>query len=442
MNSDSPRPSSAALYERASQVVPNGASRAMLSHTPHPVYVRSGSGARIIDADGNELIDFNNNYTSLIHGHAHPAIAEAVMAQLGKGTAFGLPTEAEINLAELLCSRVPAFERIRFMNSGTEAVMHAIKAARGYTGRTKIAKCEGAYHGLYDYAEVSTGVTPETWGEASEPVSVPYAKGTPQSVLDDVVVIPFNETEVAERILEKHAKDLAAVLFDPVSSLIGLIPPHQSYLDMLQRFTRKHNVLLVFDEVVAFRRGQQGSQGYLGMTPDLTALGKIIGGGFAVGAVAGSAEVMGVFGHDGGKPEVTQGGTFSANPVTMVAGEACMKLLTPEAFDRLNDLGEKARWNLRQAFQITGVEGQVTGEGSLFRLHLNGRHLNNNRDTYPTPDERTRMIQLTNNLADEGIFIAFYGGGCLSTATEESDIERLADATVAALRRLEGDSAA
>ena len=320
--------------------------------------------------------------------------------------------------------------------------MHAIKAARGYSGKAKIAKCEGAYHGLYDYAEVSTGAAPETWGEASDPVSVPYAKGTPKSVLEDVVVIPWNDAETAERILEKHAKDLAAVLFDPVTSLIGMIPPQQSFLDMLERFRRKHGVLLIFDEVVAFRRSQQGTQGVIGLTPDITAIGKIIGGGFAVGAVAGSAEVMAVFGGDGGAPQVNQGGTFSANPVTMVAGEACMKLLTPEAYDRLNDLGEKARWNLRQAFQITGVEGQVTGEGSLFRMHLNGRHLNNNRDAYPSPDERARMNTLTRYMADEGIFVAFYGGGCMSTAMEESDVDRLADGTVAALRRLEGDGAA
>jgi len=436
-----PQSRSAGLYARAQGVVADGVSRTTIAMSPYPVYVREGKGARVRDVDGNELIDFNNNFTSLIHGHARPEITEAVSAQVQRGAAFSFGTEVEIELAELLCARVPGFDRIRFCNSGTEAVMNAIKAARAGTGRPKIAKCEGAYHGSYDFAEVSLGVGPDHWGEPTQPAAVAYSKGTPQNVLDDVVVLPFNDTDVAERLLTEHADELAAVLVDPVSSQVGMVGLQPEFLGMLREVTRRHGMRLIFDEVIAFRLDHGGAQAVYGVTPDLTALGKIIGGGFPVGAIAGSAEAMSVFERDGGKAALPHGGTFNANPVTMAAGKACMELMDQAAFDRLNAMGERARSQLREAFALANAEGQVSGEGSLFRLHLHTRPLRNYREAWMQPDEQARMLALQHHLIDNGLFLSAFGMGCLSTAMTGAELDRLSETMVEGLRAVRAEPA-
>jgi len=434
-----PESRSAKLTQRAMQVLPDGGSRSTIRLTPHAVYVKEGHGGRVTDVDGNELLDFNNNFTSLIHGHAHPGIARAIAEQAPKGTAFSFATEAEIELAEMLTARAEGFDQIRFCNSGSEAVMNAIKAARAYTGRSRIAKCEGAYHGSYDFAEVSLGSSPDKWGAKDRPNSVPYSQGTPGGVLSDVIVIPFNDVETAEAILDAHADELAGVVFDPVSSQIGLLPPAPEFLDMLVRFRERSGALLIFDEVIAFRQGYGGSQTLMGVTPDLTALGKIIGGGLPVGAVAGSREAMSVFRVDGAKAPLPHGGTFNANPLTIVAGKAAMADWTPEAVDALNAKGEKAREMLREAILIANVPGQVTGTGSLFKIHVHGRAMNTYRDTYPDEQEAARVGALCTNLISNGVFTSTYGLGCLSTATKDPDLEKLADALVAACRQMRED---
>lgn len=431
-----PESRSAKLTQRAMQVLPDGGSRSTIRLTPHAIYVKEGHGAKVVDVDGNELIDFNNNFTSLIHGHAHPGVVAALQEQAAKGTAFSFATEAEIELAEMLTARVEGFDMIRFCNSGSEAVMNAIKAARAYTGRPRIAKCEGAYHGSYDFAEVSLGAGPESWGAAEKPASVAYSEGTPGGVLSDVIVIPFNDPETAEAILDRHAHELAGILFDPVSTQIGLLPPSQAFLDMLVRFRERTGTLLIFDEVIAFRQAYGGTQSLMGIRPDYTALGKIIGGGLAVGAVAGDREHMSVFQVSGTKAPLPHGGTFNANPMTMAAGRAAMADWTPEAVDRLNDMGEKCREMLREAVRIANVPGQVTGGGSLFRLHLHGRRMESYRDAYPRGQEAERIPALHRHLIGAGVFASGYGMGCLSTATDVPDLERLADATVSACRAI------
>ncbi|WP_416898725.1 MAG: aspartate aminotransferase family protein [Minwuia sp.] len=431
-----PKSRSAKLTQRAMQVLPDGGSRSTIRMTPHAIYVKEGHGGRVTDVDGNTLLDFNNNFTSLIHGHAHPRVVEAIQKQAPLGTAFSFATEAEIELAEMLTARVEGFDMIRFCNSGSEAVMNAIKAARAFTGRPRIAKCEGAYHGSYDFAEVSLGSGPDHWGDETRPESVPYSHGTPGGVLSDVIVIPFNDVARAEAILDAHADELAGVVFDPVSTQIGLLPPSPEFLDMLVRFRERSGALLIFDEVIAFRQGHGGSQTLLGVTPDLTALGKIIGGGLPVGAVAGSREVMSVFEVSGAKARLPHGGTFNANPLTIVAGRAAMTDWTPEAVDNLNAKGEQCREALREAIRIANVPGQVTGSGSLFRIHVHGRQMTTYRDTYPTAAEAERTHALAHGLIGEGVFTSTYGLGCLSTSTSDADVARLADATVTVYRAM------
>lgn len=421
------------LYHRALNVLPGGNSRTSVYRAPFPYYAACGKGTRIVDVDGVERIDFVNNYTSLIHGHAHPAIVQPVVEQVQRGTCFAMPTESEIRLAEILCSRVKSLQHVRFMNSGSEAVMMGLKAARGFTGRSMIAKCEGAYHGSYDFAEISQDPTPEQWGNA-DPPALPYAKATPSGVMESVVVIPFNKTRESERILTKHAGDLACVIVDPMPNRVGLIPVTNEYLTMLRKFTREHGVLLVFDEVITFRLGYHGAQGIYGIDPDLTTLGKVIGGGFPVGAVAGRADVMAVFDPRNGHPDVPHAGTFNANPVTMVAGEAAMNLLTEEAIGRIDALGDRARKQLSDAFRIAGVPGTVTGGGSLFRLHMSSGTFTDYRSAYQAPAQKKAMNGLFEYLLDHEIMVTPQGLGSISTVMSESDVDQLSEQVLAGLK--------
>ena len=422
---------SAKNFERAKAVLPGGNSRSTIELKPHPIYLTHGLGSKVFDVDGNAYLDFINNYTSLIHGHAFPAVTEAVTKQLSGGTAYSFGTVQEIEHAELICGRVPGFDKIRFCNSGSEAVMNAIKAARAFTDRPKIAKCEGAYHGSYDFAEVSLSTGPEDWGQ-NEPVPKAYSKGTPQGVLDDVVVVPYHDEVAAEQLLKRNAGDLAAVVYDPVSSRVGMISPTKAYFEMLVDFCQANDVMLIFDEVIAFRLGYEGAQGVHGVTPDLTALGKIIGGGFPVGAVAGRSDVMAVFEEGGGLPH---GGTFNANPVTMVAGMATMKEMTRDAFDRLNEMGERGRNEFDEAFNRAGVTAQVSGQGSLMRLHLTDRPMNSYQSVYPKPEEADRMLALHHHLLNAGIYIAPYGLLCLSTVNTWDDVQYLIDTVIEGLAK-------
>ena len=419
---------SARLYERARKVLPGGNSRTSVFFKPYPLYAVSGSGSRVVDEDGVERIDFVNNYTSLIHGHAHPRIVAAVTEQIRSGSCFSAPTETEIELAEILVDRLEAVDQVRFANSGTEAVMMAIKAARGFTNRPRIAKCEGAYHGSYDFAEVSQGVSPQDWGAADAPASVPPSRGTPQGVLDDVIVVPYNDVEAAERLLTPHAKELAAVLIDPMSNQCGMAPATPGYLKFIRDFTRQHGIVLIFDEVISFRLGYNGAQGEFECQPDLTALGKVIGCGFPVGGIGGRAEVMAVFDPSKGKPIVPHAGTFNANPVTMTAGRVALEMLTPEAFTRINGLGDRARTGLEKALKDLGVRGAVTGRGSLFRLFLAEKRGIGYRAMMMTAAETEMMSALHRYLLNNGVLFSYYGLGNISTAHNEEEVDMFVQA--------------
>jgi glutamate-1-semialdehyde 2,1-aminomutase len=402
---------------------------------PYPIYAARGKGCRVFDVDGNEYIDCINNFTSLIHGHAHPRLIEAATRQLALGSAFGMPTESEIELAELLASRLPSVERVRFTNSGTEAVMMALKAARAFTGRPKIAKCEGAYHGSYDYAEVSLDPTPEAWS-GNAPVSVAYAKGTPDNVLADVITIPFNDAEAAVSLIREHGPELACVLVDPMPNRAGLAPADKIYLEALRRITREVGALLIFDEVITFRLGYRGAQGFWNIDPDLTTLGKIIGGGFPVGAVGGKREFMAVFDPSSGKPALPHGGTFSANPVTMRAGIAAMEMLDHAAFVRLDMIGAAARAGINDAFRRHGVPGGTVGLGSLLKIHFADRPVRDYRSAYMTEQEAQRQAIFNRGLLNRGVLAAGYGLMALSTPMTDADIDTIVTAASDALEEV------
>lgn len=412
------------LYQRAVHVLPGGNTRTTVFMKPFPLYAVRGEGCRVWDADGAVRIDCINNFTAMIHGYAHPAINAAISDQLTLGTCFGQPTESEIELAEILCQRLPAVEQVRFTNSGTEAVMMALKAARAFTGRARIAKVEGAYHGSYDYAEVSLDSDPQNWGD-QQPASIPYAEGTPQGVLDDVLVLPFNDAEAAERLIRQHAGELAAVLIDPMPNRAGLIPADPVFLQTLARVCKEVGTLLIFDEVISFRLSYSGAQGLWGVMPDLTTLGKIIGGGFPVGAVGGRSEVMAVFDPSQGKPALPHGGTFSANPVSMRAGIESLRLLDEAAYRHLDHIGQRVRAGIDQALADHDVPGQAVGLGSLLKVHFTDQPLHDYRSAYASPEQARRLAVFNRGLLDRGVLAASYGLMALSTCMNDQDVDQI-----------------
>jgi glutamate-1-semialdehyde 2,1-aminomutase len=409
------------LFQRAQKVLPGGNTRTTVLVEPFPVYLERGEGCRVWDVDGNVYYDCISNFTSMIHGYGAPSVLTAIAGQIPLGTAFGAPTASEIELAELLVERLPSADLMRFTNSGTEAVMMAIKAARAFTGRPKIVKIEGAYHGSYDFAEVSLDSSPANWGDA--PASTPYSRGTPQGVLDDVLVVPFNDAELLTAVLKQHGKSIAAVLIDPMPSRAGLVPARRDYVEAIFAGCRLIGALVVFDEVISFRLGYSGAQGIWGVMPDLTALGKIIGGGFPVGAVGGRRDVMQVFDGTSGKPALPHGGTFTANPVTMRAGLATMKQLTPAAFTHLDKIGERMRAGVNAALAKHKLTGQCVGLGSLLRVHFTSNQLSDYRSAYLGAPERRKLDAFYKGLLSRGVLIAPHGLVALSTPVTAEDVD-------------------
>jgi len=424
------------LYTKALKLLPGGVSRNTVLRDPNPDYVDFGEGCRLTDIEGVTRVDFSNNMASLLHGHACPEVVQAVTEQLERGSAFTMATEVEVSYADFLIQRSPSFEKIRFVNSGTEAIMACLKASRAFTGKPKVAKVEGAYHGQYDYAEVSQTPCPKTWGHIDQPNSVPVAHGTPASALDDVVVVPFNDTERAIAILNQNKKDLACVLLDLMPHRVGLRPAEPSFVEALREWTEKNGVLLVLDEVITFRTHVGGLQQQYNITPDLTAMGKAIGGGFPVGAIAGRKDVMDVMNPLAEKVLFPHSGTFSANPITMTAGLTSMQLFDAKAIERLNTLALRAVHGIEEAIKETGATACVTGAGSMFRIHMKKESPKNFREAYMTAEENTKLKILLDHLYDEGFLMINTCSAALSTAMTETEVDALVDAVKSVLKQL------
>ena len=426
------------LYARAQKVLPGGVSRNILLQDPHPRYVKEGRGCVLVDLEDHETIDFANNMASLVHGHCHPTVLEAVEAQLRRGTAFTLATEAELLFAEHMCSRSDGFDKIRFMNSGTEAVMAGLKAARAFTGRPRIAKVEGSYHGAYDYAEVSQSPSPASWGDAKRPTSVANAIGTPDPVLAETLVLPFNATADALAILDDHKDQVAVVMVDLMPHRVGMMPASRDFVLALRKWTRAHGALLLIDEVITLRTEVGGMQERYDVEPDLTAMGKMIGGGFPAGALAGPDRFMSVFtpGSDG--PLLPYSGTFSANPITMTAGRVTMELFDAAAIARLNRLGRLARTRIREAIAVADAPLSVTGTGSMFRIHNKAVEPTDYRSSFLSKEEKADRARFIDDCYDAGVTLIYSGGGVLSTVMTEAEIDRLAEAVLVAARKQVG----
>jgi glutamate-1-semialdehyde 2,1-aminomutase len=419
------------LYSRARRCIAGGTTRTSVWFEPYPLYGVSGEGCRIVDADGVERIDCIGNYSALILGHRHPAVLVAIATQLERATAFSAPSEREVELAELLCQRVASVERVRFTTTGTEATMYAMRVARAATGRTVVARFEGGYHGTHDFAQVSTHPDLGAAGDPRRPSPVADGPGIPPSVLDATLVLPFNDLEGSTALLTERAAEVAAVIVEPVTGY-G-VPAEPGFLEGLRLITLELGMLLIFDEVISLRLGHGGSQAVYGVDPDLTTMGKIIGGGLPVAAFGGAADLMAILDPEA-PVTMEQAGTYNGNPLGAAAGAATMRELTATAIASLNTGGETLRTALREVFAAHELAVQIVGMGSILGVHFSERPVRNYRDVAGSDGDMLGRFFI--GMLNEGVFLAPRGMMALSTPMTEGDLEqvvRAADAAAASL---------
>jgi glutamate-1-semialdehyde 2,1-aminomutase len=392
-------------------VFPGGDTRLAAFYSPYPAAIERADGIELEDLDGNRYADFLLNYTSLIMGHRHPAVMEAAAEMIGRLTGVAAPAPAQLELAEEIVRRVGSVERVRFTNSGTESNQIAVWAARAYTGRPGLIKAIGGYHGSIPDLDknIRPGFLPPGVSEAAP-----------------VQAVPFNDADALRAAVEESSASLAAVVLEPVLGSGGVVPPEPGYLETARSLTAQVGALLILDEVITFRLGPGGYQEIVGVSPDLTAFAKIIGGGFPVGALGGREDVMDVF-RSGAERFVGHSGTFNGNPVTTAAGLKVLELLDAAAYDRLDRLGAALADGLNRSIERTGVQAQVTRVGSIGNVHFTTEPI---RD-YDAAQRSDPVAAAAYHLAlmNRGVFIANRGMFALSTVTEEADVQKFVDAS-------------
>lgn len=416
------------LFEKACSVLPGGDTRSVTYTPPYPTFIDEAAGCRMTTVDGDEVIDFLNNYTQSIHGHTPEAVVEAMTARIRKGNGLGSPTSDVIDLAERLVGRFPSIERVRFGNSGTEATMNAIRAAIAFTGRERILKVEGGYHGTHDSVEV--GIS----GDGREHI------GIPESVENRVETVRYNDTEALKSAFEEYGDELACFILEPVLGASGMIPSTNDYLETARDLTEAHDSLLIFDEVITSRLSTGGAQQKRDVHPDLTALGKYIGGGLPVGAFGGREDVMNVFHPD--KGDVGHSGTFNGNPATMAGGVVTLDALDAAAIDEINAHGEIIREQVQAAGDAVDIPVTVTGEGSLFHLHFTEGSVTDLNsagagleDSGDEGDNYSLPFYLA--MRERDIFMAPRGMGNISTPMTDEEIDAFVEAADASFRDIE-----
>ncbi|MEV5503599.1 aspartate aminotransferase family protein [Nonomuraea fuscirosea] len=436
-------PNSRRQYERAVTSIPAGATRSLNSWSPHPVYLVRGSGTQVTDVDGRVYVDMLNNYTALVLGHADPEVVDAVCRAARGGTSFSFATPQESELAELLRARVPSLQRLRFTGSGTEAAMFAMRLARAHTGRNLIAKVEGGYHGTHDDALVSVRPHPESWGPSHAPTATPDMAGLPAGCDQRVLVLPFNDGDAAVALLRAHSSRVAAVIVEPILGVGGVIPAKKEYLQALREACTALEIVLIFDEVITLRVSSGGAQANYEVTPDLTVMGKVIGGGLPIGAYGGRDDLMrqlepqggtDVYDARAGGPRLYQGGTFTGNACSLAAGLVTMRRLSPLAHLGLAAKGARLRSELTRRIDRDGLPAHVTGYASLFNIHIGAGVVTTFRDTRRVDPKMQQAFFL--GLLNHGFIIAPRGMGCVSTATRDQDIHDFVDASASVLAQI------
>ena len=396
-------PRSLAQWERGKPVMPGGLIKGAYLNSPHPLYVERAQDCYLWDLDARRYLDFANHHTSMILGHSHPAVMEAVQKEVDKGLGFGMPTALEAEVAEEITGRFPSIDKVRFTNSGTESTLHATRMARAVTGKPKVAKFEGAYHGSHDALEVSVSPPIDRAGPADSPNAVAAWEGMARGSEEDVVVLPYNQPESVELILREHRDDVAALFYDGKTGIYD-IPPE--FTHFLRDVTQELGLVMVMDEVVSLRAGYSGYQGVCGVKPDLTTFGKIIGGGLPVGAIGGRADLMDVLDNTQGTARVFQSGSFSGNNLTLAAGLATLKALTPEVYADLDGLRARLHDGLLKLFGRAGVPCQVVSLGTIVSFYLTGQPVRDYRSATLATDkdlfERIRLALLLKGYLIQG----------------------------------------
>ncbi|QSF44093.1 MULTISPECIES: glutamate-1-semialdehyde 2,1-aminomutase [Paenibacillus] len=421
---------SRAAFEEAKQYIPGGVNspvRAFKSVGLTPVYVDHGIGSRIYDIDGNSFIDYVCSWGPLIMGHAHPEVVQALQETAVKGTSFGAPTLLETEMAKTVVERVPSVDIVRMVNSGTEATMSAIRLARGYTGRSKILKFEGSYHGHADSLLIKAGSGVATLG-------LPDSPGVPEGVAVNTITVPYNDLEGAKIAFERYGNEIAAVIVEPIAGNMGVVPPQPGFLEGLRKVTTGYGALLIFDEVMTgFRVNRGCAQGLFGIDPDLTCFGKVIGGGLPVGAYGGRREIMEQIAPSG---PIYQAGTLSGNPLAMAAGYSTLKLLTPEVYGRLETLGARLEAGLKRNSEETGVPLTVNRVGSMVCPFFTEGPVYN-FETAKTSD-LNRFRTYFGKMLDQGISVppSQFEGMFVSGVHTEQDIDDTIEAHYQALKSL------
>ena len=403
------------LFEESKKVLVGGVNSPVRAIKPYPFFVQKANGCRLYDEDNRSYIDYCLGYGPLILGHANPTVTNAVRNQLDNGTLYGTPTELEIRFAKKVVSHVPSAEMVRFVNTGTEATMGAIRLARGYTGKSKIIKFEGAFHGAHDYVLVKAGSGATTHG-------VPDSAGIPVETTDNTILAPFNDESAIEEIIKRDGEGIACIILEPIIGNAGCVMPKEGYLKFLREITAENNILLIFDEVITgFRLDLGGAQEYFGVTADITTLGKIAGGGLPIGVIASSREIMENMAPMG---PIYQAGTFNGNPLSAVAGLAAIsELEKPGVYKGLEKSGEKMQRGLADITSDLGVETRIYGAGSMYQMYFTGEDVVDY--TTALKADKDRFLAYQRELMKRGVFLppSQYECNFLSTAHTQADLD-------------------
>lgn len=409
-------------FKKAEQLMPGGVNspvRAFKSVDMPAIFMDHGKGSKIYDIDGNEYIDYVLSWGPLILGHENKQVIDSLHKAVDKGTSFGASTLEEIKLAELVVDRVPSIEKVRMVSSGTEATQDTIRLARGYTGRDKIVKFEGCYHGHSDSLLIKAGSGVATLG-------LPDSPGVPEGTAKSTITVPYNDLEAIKQAFEMYGDDIAGVIVEPVAGNMGVVPPIEGFLQGLRDITNEYGSLLIFDEVMTgFRVGYNCAQGYFDVMPDLTCLGKVIGGGLPVGAFGGKAEIMDKIAPVG---SIYQAGTLSGNPLAMTSGYETLSQLTPESYEYFNELGDILEEGLKKVAKKHNVPLTVNRAGSMIGYFLNEGPVTNFAQA--NQSDLKLFSEMYREMAKEGVFLppSQFEGTFLSTAHTKEDIERTIEA--------------
>jgi len=425
-------PTSEKFWQKAKTTIPGGITANVKHYSPYPIFMNKAGGSKLYDVDNNEYIDYCLCYGPLILGHGHPAVVEAIKRQLDEGgtTVYGTPNEIETRMANKIKRHVPCAKMVRFTNSGMEATLHALRTARAYTGREKIAKFEGHYHGAYDSVTVSVTPPLSQAGPDYAPISVSNSAGLPTYILENTVVLPFNDLPNTEELIRKYRNELAAVIVEPVAR--GFLAPDIDFLKGLRAVTDENGIVLIFDEVMTgFRLGLGGAQEYAGVIPDMVALGKIVGGGLPAGVFAGEPEIMAVMSPVGSKSpddHLFHSGTFSGCSAVLAAGYATIEVLEkPGVYDHINWIADAVKKCMNDVFEDYKIAAHATGVGSMFQCFFTStRPIRNYRDTSKADDQKRVHFDLA--LINHGVYVRPHKPFYTSLAHTQADLDTTCEA--------------